>query len=346
MAVWRPVPPDNSGIKKLLLQAKLSKRVDRWFNHTPLGASAGQLKYYLFTRQTLAGFRLFGKKQAAPEYTPFGSEIRIAEWLHRQVKAGAPAQLDAIAGGAVRVCLAAKEQGFDLTGTLFRVGGEPLTAAKARLITETGARVVCHYSMSELGQVGMACAAPAATDDVHVLLSKVAVVKKRDGALLITSLLPASPKLMINVEVGDSGMLERRACGCPLGTIGFDLHLHSIRSYEKLTSEGIQFLGTELITLLEEILPAAFGGGPTDYQLVEEEQEGLSRVSIVVSPRVSALEETTVVNTALEFLGRHSAGHKLMAQFWEEGRTLRVVRREPYATAAGKILPLHVLHDA
>ena len=343
MAVWRPVPPDNSGIKKLLLQAKLSRRVDRWFTHTPLTVSGGQLKYYLFTRQTIGIFRLFGTPQATPEFTPFGSEVRIAAWLQDQVRAGRPAQLDTMTGSAVRVCLAANEHGFDITGTLFRAGGEPLTPAKARLVSETGSRIVCHYSMSETGPVGMACPAPTATDDVHVLQSKTAIVQRPDGALLVTSLLPAAPKLMINVETGDRGVVERRACGCPLGAAGLDLHLRDIRSYEKLTTEGTQFLGIELITLLEEVLPGTFGGSPADYQLVEEEQNGLSKVSIVVNPRVGAVDETALVETALAFLGKHSAGHGLMAQFWEEGLTLRVVRREPYATAAGKILPLHIL---
>jgi hypothetical protein len=32
-----------------------------------------------------------------------------------------------------------------------------------------------------------------------------------------------------------------------------------------------------------------------------------------------------------------------MAGIWGEGGTLRVVRREPYATSASKVLPLHVV---
>jgi hypothetical protein len=343
LGVWRPVPPDNSGIKKLLLQAKLAKRVDRWFSQTPLQASGGRLKYYLFTRQTLALCHVLGSAQASPEHTPFASEARIAEWLHAQARGGRAAQLDTLACSAVRVCLAARERGLDITGTHFRVGGESLTPAKVRFISEMGSRVVCHYAMSESGPLGMACATPNAIDDVHVLQSKAALIQRADGAILATSLLPASPKLMINVETGDSGVLERRTCGCPLGDIGFDLHLHGIRSYEKLTAEGIQFLGSELAALLEEVLPAAFGGSLTDYQLVEQEQQGLSKVSIVASLRVGALDEAKVVKTALEFLARHSVGHQLMAKFWEEGHTLGVVRREPYTTAAGKILPLHIL---
>jgi hypothetical protein len=53
-----------------------------------------------------------------------------------------------------------------------------------------------------------------------------------------------------------------------------------------------------------------------------------------------------VVATVLEVLGsppHGSGGHWLMAEYWKGARTLRVVRREPYVTAAAKILPLHVI---
>ena len=80
---------------------------------------------------------------------------------------------------------------------------------------------------------------------------------------------------MLNVESDDYGVLERRHCGCPLDAAGLDLHMHTIRSWEKLTSEGMTLGGADLIRLVEEILPARFGGAPTDWQLVEEEEEGL-----------------------------------------------------------------------
>ena len=34
-----------------------------------------------------------------------------------------------------------------------------------------------------------------------------------------------------------------------------------------------------------------------------------------------------------------------MADFWAQGETLRVVRREPHLTPAGKILPLHLIES-
>ena len=104
------------------------------------------------------------------------------------------------------------------------------------------------------------------------------------GALSYTSLLPSSSKLMINVESDDYAVLEERECGCPFGELGMSLHMRDIRSYEKLTSEGNHFLGADLFSLVDEVLPARFGGRPGDYQLAEEERGGLTAVSIVVRP--------------------------------------------------------------
>jgi hypothetical protein len=343
MGVWRSVPPDNSGIKKLLAQGRLGMPVSRWFTHAPLRASGGQWKYFVFTWQTLAGFRFLGTPQAPPEYTPFSRADKVAQWLAEERHAGCPAHLDTLAGSAVRVCLAAKANGLDISGTLFRVGGEPLTPGKAQIVTAAGCRVVCHYSMSELGHVGMACANGKAIDDVHLMKSKVAIIQRPGGSLLVTALAPSSPKLMLNVETGDTGVLEERSCGCPFEAIGFHQHLHGIRSHEKLTSEGTNFLGTELLTLIDEVLPKAFGGGPTDYQLVQEEREGLSRVRLVISPRLGPLDRGTVIATAVRFLGTRSLGNQLMTDFWVKGDTLQVDRCEPYATSAGKVHALHIL---
>lgn len=67
------------------------------------------------------------------------------------------------------------------------------------------------------------------------------------------------------MESGDYGRVFERACGCPLEGAGFKTHLSNIRSYEKLTSESVTFLGSALFELLEDLLPARFGGQIADY---------------------------------------------------------------------------------
>jgi hypothetical protein len=103
----------------------------------------------------------------------------------------------------------------------------------------------------------------------------------------------------------------------------------------------MHFVGTELLSLLEEVLPQWFGGSATDYQLLEEEIEGLPNVSLVVSPSVGEIDEAQVVRVALETLGSARGADK-MAGLWRHADTLRVVRRGPYAMRAAKVLPLHV----
>jgi phenylacetate-coenzyme A ligase PaaK-like adenylate-forming protein len=259
-----------------------------------------------------------------------------------------PAVLDTMVSSAVRLCSYAKENGIDISGTLLRMGGEPLTPAKAQLITDTGCRTTCFYSITEMSFVGAPCAAPRGIDDVHLLTDKVAAIVRPKSigtssvdALIYTTLLPSSPKLLINVESGDFATLTHRECDCPMGRLGFTTHLSEIRSYEKLTSEGVTFLGTELLRLVEEVLPTSFGGAPTDYQLVETEEAGISRILVIASPRLGPLDETTVVARILDTLSEVPGG-SVMVQHWRQGNTLKLVRREPYHTASAKILPLHL----
>ena len=161
-------------------------------------------------------------------------------------------------------------------------------------------------------------------------------------ALIYTTILPSCPMLMLNVESGDYGVLERRDCGCPFDRLGFKLHLRNIRSYEKLTSEGVTFLGTELLRLVEEVLPARFGGSSIDYQLVEEEEDGIPHVSMLIDPRVGDVSHDAVLCTVRQTLS-DCPGGGIMTDQWRRPDTLRVIRRRPFTTTSAKVLPLHML---
>jgi len=332
----------------VLRNAKLGKPVERWFAQNRLAVRPENLKHFY----AIYGSRLIGRPIGVLEYTPLDQAPRVAGWLATKKKQGTPAELITYPSSGVRVCLAAREHGLDISGTFFRLSGEPYTQAKAQMMSEAGCRAVFQYTMAEIGQIGIACAAPASLDEVHLCRDKLAVIQRDKavgeggrsvGALLYTTLLPSCPKLMLNVESDDYGVLEDRDCGCPIGELGFRQHLHSIRSYAKLTSEGMNFWGSKLISLVEEVLPARFGGHSADYQLVEEEEAGLTKLNLVVSAQVGEVDEEQLLTTVLEVLSSHP-GLKMMADQWREGNTLRVVRREPHATPASKILPLHILN--
>jgi hypothetical protein len=347
--IWRVVPPSRAGLNNYVYQVKSGGSVERWFNPYRARSDASGLRFALFTGYTIRVGRLFGGGLRRIEHRSAAEAPAVARWLAEQCRAGSPAVLDAQLGLGIRACLAALDQGLDISGTFFRFGGEPYTEAKAKVVTATGSTAACHYSMAEIGRVACACADPTGLDDMHFMSDKLEVIQRPRALdedppvdiLSYTTLLTTTPKVMINVESDDYGVITERTCECPLGRLGFGRHLQRIRSHEKLTTEGNHFLGSELHGLVDEVLPARFGGGPTDYQLVEEEDGALSRLSVVVGSRVGDVAEQEVLGAVYAYL-RRQPRNRLMADFWEQSDTLRVVRREPYLTAAAKILPLHV----
>ena len=137
-------------------------------------------------------------------------------------------------------------------------------------------------------------------------------------------------------------MLAERACGCPLERLGWATHLHTIRSYAKLTAGGMTFPDTDVVRVLDELLPARFGGAPTDYQLVEEEAgDGEPRLRLLVHPGVGPLDADAVADTFLAALSTGSGVERVMGLAWREAGLLRVERRPPLTTVSGKILHLH-----
>jgi hypothetical protein len=161
--------------------------------------------------------------------------------------------------------------------------------------------------------------------------------------LLCTTIHPSFPRLLLNVENGDYGSFVQRDCGCPLENVGLTLHLHHIRSYEKFTSEGMNYFYSGIYDLLEDALPSEFGGGLGDYQLVEEEDENAqTRLTLVVHPGVGELNEDKVLARLRSALQDGSRGNRFMARVWENAGTFRVKRQLPYTSPRGKVLPLHI----
>jgi hypothetical protein len=349
--VYRVCPPSASGVNNCFHQVRVGEPVERWFNPYRPPVDADRLRFSLFTRYTVLAARLAGAGFPAPEYCSPHDPSPIVDWLAERRAAGRPGVLDTQASLGVRVCLAAESAGADISGTFFRFGGEPLTEAKAAIVARVSAQAVCHYTMAEAGRIGAACGERTALDDVHFLSDKLAVLQRdrpvgsdgaRVGALHFTTLMPTASRVLINAESDDYAVLEQRDCGCPFGELGLSLHLHRIRSYEKLTTEGNHFLGSDLYALMDEVLPARFGGGPTDYQLVEEEIGGLPYINVVVRPEVGHVEEDQVLGAVVDFL-RSEKRNRLMAEVWRQSGTLRVVREQPRVNPpSAKILPLHI----
>ena len=253
---------------------------------------------------------------------------------------------------ALRVSLAARKGDLDLTGVTFVVGGEPPTAAKAEQIMASGARYFPTYALSEVALLGVGCANPETVNEVHLMKDLFAVISRERtledqdvtvSAFSFTTLHPSTPTLMLNVEIDDCGEITQRRCGCPLETLGYTDHLLNIQSYSKLTCEGVTLLGSEMVRILEEVLPARFGGTLLDYQFLEEEGEkGFTRLSIIVSPKIQLSNEKDVIDTFFRALAKGSDSDNYTRAVWSQTAAVRVKRMEPLWSARGKHLPLRV----
>ncbi len=351
-AIWRGILPDSTGLNNILRPARFGQMPEKWFSPVAVGDFRPSLKYRLATHYVVTMGRLFGVPIPWPEPVSLDQAGVVARWAAEALEARGACLIRAGVSMALRVCIAAREEGLDLTGATFMGAGEPPTPAKVQGITRTGARYVPNYFFSEAGYVGAGCARPVDGNDLHFLKDHLALIqypRQVPGwemtvpAFYFTTLLPTAPKLLLNVESDDYGIIEHRSCGCPLETYGFTEHLRHVRSFRKLTGEGVTLVGSEMVHILQEVLPARFGGSPLDYQLLEEEDEnGFTRLSLLVSPKVEIADETEVIEAVLEALGRSSVAADLARAIWSQARTLRVKRTEPIWTARGKLMPLHV----
>ena len=350
-AVWRGVLPDGSGINTVLTMTRFGRPPQKWFTPvTPQELDPKLFKFRAATQLTVFLSRMFGVPIPRPERVPVDRALQIARWARETLDRRGACIVDGVASRALRVCVAARDAGLDLTGATFVVAGEPVTPAKAQGILATGARYFPTYGFSEAGRIGMGCARPSSSNDLHLLTDTCAVVpfnREAPGsgrlvpAFNVTTLLPTSPKILINAESDDYGVVEERSCGCPLGDLGLTTHVSEIRSFRKLTGEGVTLVGSEMLHILEEVLPSRFGGTALDYQLMEEEDDrGFTRISLVVSPGVSIADEAAVVKGFLDALGKESVGAGICGINLAQAGAIRIKRMQPVLTGRGKLLPL------
>ena len=359
IANWFPVFPGAPGINSSIRFGHIGNPAERWFSqvsgdqvHVNWEKKAGTTAIFLMHR--LAGCPL-----AEPEYTSLNDAGKVAEWTTQALADHGKCVVYTFAASAVRVCMAAADAGIRLDGARFLVTGEPLTPHKKREIEATGARAISVYGISEAGVIAAGCDRPhVLSDHCHTYKDTIAIIRHRQlvpnfdlslDAYLFTSLLYESPKLLLNVAMGDYGDLGHEPCDCEFGRMGFDTTIGNIRSFEKLTGEGVTFVDTDFVHIIEKELPGKFGGRSTDYQLVEEEgANGMNHLLLLVSPRVGKINEGEVVNSFMDMLGHGQASPESWAQsgvqMWRQSGMVRVARSDPYSTASGKLLPFYLHH--
>ena len=154
---------------------------------------------------------------------------------------------------------------------------------------------------------------------------------------MYTTLHDSAGRLLLNGDVGDYAKLDERNCGCAMHELGLTLHIHGVRSYEKLTAEGMAYPIDELADILESRLPAEFGGGPCDYQLVEEESaDGRTHLTLRIHPRLGDLDEAQILSRLVDELGRTDSRQRFMTETWRKRGTFRATREAPRTSLRGK----------
>ena len=350
-AVYQPILSGRVGA--VLIRGKIGIATDRWFApRFPINSWLDGKYHYLSTYLTVMMANWFGPGIARPEFLEMGNVRPIVEWVLQKRREGKSCCIRTVYSNAVRIARCALEMGVTLEGTIFDGGGEPLTESKRTLMERVGARVLTHYAFGGNISAGLGCSNPAFTDEVHVHQSLLALVENPRPLnhtrppiypLLGTTLHPSAPRLLLNVENGDYGTMMRRDCGCGLERVGFTQHLHTIRSFEKFASEAMNYFYGDLFEFLEKTIPIEFGGGPGDYQLVEEEDgNGQTRLSLLVHPNIGNLNEEKLLSRLYERFGEGSRDNRLTSKIWQDAGTFRIRRQIPHASARGKILPLHI----
>ncbi|MGH9382712.1 MAG: hypothetical protein ACRD2N_00220 [Vicinamibacterales bacterium] len=351
-ALWRGTLPDGSGLGFVMASARAGEIADRWFTPLTRTELTSSRKYPMAASALMATARLCGVSLPRPQPVGLDRADIVAHWAADALRAHRRCYISASASMALRVCLAAKAEGLDLTGTTFSGGGEPMTAAKAQGIAAVGARSLPNYFTVDTGVMGMSCASPAHLSEQHLFKDSVALTqytRQVPGTAIeveafnVTTVLPSAQKLLLNVDLDDFGVVEHRSCGCPFEALGFTDHLHHIASWRKLTGEGVTLVGTDMVRILEEVLPSRFGGSALDYQLAEEEDaQGFTRLSLLVGSGVPAADESAMRDAVLRALAASSAGADYARAIWQKAGTLRVKRADPVWTARGKLLPLRI----
>jgi len=343
--VLRPTLPSVLGLQYCAFIARKGHRLEGWY-------SSGQGGMYApATAALVMVARISGCRIPFPTALPNNDFSAAAEHVARLCRDGVPCLVSGPASPAVRLAASALDRGLDIRGTIFLVSGESLTDAKRAVIERSGGKPFARYGISEMGFIGHGCRQMIKGDCVHLYSNSLAAITHRRTApltdievdsLLYTTLLPTAPLVLINLEVNDSGILERASCDCEFSRIGLHWRIRDIFSFGKMTGHGMTLIGTELVRVLEHVLPARLGGHPGDFQLIEHEGSAQTSLELRVSPRVLGSSADKIRECFLEEI-RLVYGGALAGRVWRHAEAIEVVLAEPVTTSSGKINPLHLL---
>lgn len=360
IANWFPLFPGAPGINSSLRFSRIGNPPRKWFSQVERSQIKVNWEKTWGTGLIFWMARMQGVPLARPEYVNLNNALKVAQWANMMLQIHPNCVIYTFATSAVRVCMAAMENNLNINGVRFLVTGETLSSQKKIEIERAGARAIPVYGISEAGVIAAGCDqehSEMESDHCHLYKDTTAIISHKYlvshfdtivDSFLFTTLLYESPKLLLNVGMGDYGKIYTSKTDCEFGKIGFDTHLSDIKSYEKLTGEGVTFVDTDFIRIIEKDLPERFGGCSTDYQLIQEEDgKGLNRLRLLISPSLGNIDEVKVVKEFIDLLRCSENSPESWAQsgtvMWDQARMVRVRREYPVATSSGKILPFHLV---
>ena len=346
--IWRETMP-GPGVILVLEDVRAGQPYDHWFAPPLRRSVTTDVTSRVATELVVLAARRSGARVPRPQPLDYDRGVVVARWAERRIAGTGVCLVRAGISNSLRVATAAAEAGIDLSGATFVGAGEPASPAKARVIESVGGNWMSGYAINEVGRVGTGCARPLDSTDVHFLKHASAIVPyprevpgtgQTVDAFNFTSILPGSPKVLLNAELDDYGILETRSCGCLIEEAGLTEHIRQIFSFSKLTGEGVTLMGNDLLHVLEDVLPRRFGGSAVDYQLVEEEDAGgFTKLVLIVGPAVTFTDAKEVVDALLAGLGTSGLARDVRA-IWQRAKSMEVRRGDPRVNLGGKVRPL------
>jgi hypothetical protein len=339
-----PILP-GYGIMSLLIFARANLGFERWF---AIGGKSRQNRHYrAVTRFLVAEMRLMGTRAPYPTYLEPNDFLPAAEYLARRRSEGARLIVNGFVSSLSRVAAAAADHGLDLAGCRALCAGEALTPAKCATMESVGIQPYATYWTSEFGSLGPACRSMRSRNSVHISREAVALTMRPHelagvDSICLTSLLPFAPRLAINVEIGDTGVIEPSTCDCSMRKLGFDLQIRDVAAIGHVTAQGMMIAADDLAKVLEEALPARLGGHAGDYQLVETESGLQTEMVLRVRPGAANVPLEEVLKAFLAETGRLYGG-SLSVMSWSHSNGIRAEIGEPVLAGAGKFRAVRLL---
>ena len=149
---------------------KAGKTPEAWYTQRRRTWDRESIDNFVLEGLNWIASRWAGRPLPCPRLIERKDVLKVATWLAAQKRRGPPALVDTNVSSSVRLCLAALDHGLDISGTVFRVGGEPLTRPKADVLASAGTRAIDLYACMELSWVGFACPAGRTHDDLHLAI--------------------------------------------------------------------------------------------------------------------------------------------------------------------------------